>query len=375
MMEVKCIYFTQLTINTILFYNIYDVGIHELTRVNTTDTTQRACFDPFKEHFTSITRSSIKETAVSIRHYFSNHDDAAVPTSNVGSGVRQDTIAPQFLTCGCCPSPYCQTKLQPCSINIDCECLLMAITGGGMCADTVVSCQDLAPCGNGNMTCLVPNTICVNNTRCGIPVCYPIDLASSQRCPSLTSSNSNTTTNSKYRGIRENNINIYSSEHSQRSLFGRSIVIQPQRHQHKQRQSPQQRQRRRRQQLHLLLQRQQLHLLLQRQQLHLLLQRQQQQFQLRPPPPQQQQQQQGQLRPPPPQQQQQLRRGRRRQQQQDQLRPPQQQQQQQGQLRPPPPPQQQGQLRPPPPQQQQQLRRGRRRQQQQDQLRPPQQRE
>ncbi|CAF3341418.1 unnamed protein product [Rotaria socialis] len=194
MMEVKCIYFTQLTINTILFYNIYDVGIHELTRINTTDTTQRACFDPFKEHFTSITRSSIKETAVSIRHYFSNHDDAAVPTSNVGSGVRQDTIAPQFLTCGCCPSPYCQTKLQPCSINIDCECLLMAITGGGMCADTVVSCQDLAPCGNGNMTCLVPNTICVNNTRCGIPVCYPIDLASSQRCPSLTSSNSNTTT-------------------------------------------------------------------------------------------------------------------------------------------------------------------------------------
>ncbi|CAM4798706.1 unnamed protein product [Rotaria magnacalcarata] len=117
---------------------------------------------------------------------------AAVYVFHIVTG--QDTIAPEFPTCGCCPSSYCRAKLQPCSINIDCECLLMTITGGGMCADTVISCQDLAPCENDNMTCLAPNTICVNNTRCGIPVCYPIDRASSQTCPSLTSSTSNTTT-------------------------------------------------------------------------------------------------------------------------------------------------------------------------------------
>ncbi|CAF1352840.1 unnamed protein product, partial [Rotaria sordida] len=32
-----------------------------------------------------------------------------------------------------------------------------------------------------------PNTVCVNNTRCSIPVCYPINRASSQWCPPLTS--------------------------------------------------------------------------------------------------------------------------------------------------------------------------------------------
>ncbi|CAF1532551.1 unnamed protein product [Rotaria sordida] len=59
------------------------------------------------------------------------------------------------------------------------------MTGGGMCADTVMSCKDLVSCENDNKTCSVPNTVCVNNTRCNIPVCYPIDRASFQRCPSL----------------------------------------------------------------------------------------------------------------------------------------------------------------------------------------------
>ena len=68
------------------------------------------------------------------------------------------------------------------------------MTGGGMCADTVVSCQALTPCANDNVTCSAPNTICVNNTRCGVPMCYPIALASSLICPSLNSASSTTTT-------------------------------------------------------------------------------------------------------------------------------------------------------------------------------------
>ncbi|CAF5022328.1 unnamed protein product, partial [Rotaria sp. Silwood1] len=71
----------------------------------------------------------------------------------------------------------------------------MTTTGGGMCADTVMSCKDLVPCENDNQTCSVPNTVCVNNTRCNIPVCYPIERASSQRCPSFTRGTiTNTTT-------------------------------------------------------------------------------------------------------------------------------------------------------------------------------------
>ncbi|CAM4959255.1 unnamed protein product [Rotaria socialis] len=62
-------------------------------------------------------------------------------------------------TCGYCPSSYCPVKSQPCSSNSDCECLLMAMTGGGMCADTVISCQSLSPCGNDNQTCSSPDTL------------------------------------------------------------------------------------------------------------------------------------------------------------------------------------------------------------------------
>ncbi|CAF5182037.1 unnamed protein product, partial [Rotaria sp. Silwood1] len=88
---------------------------------------------------------------------------------------------------GCCPSPYCSVKSKPCSINLDCQCLWMTMTGEGMCADIVVSCEDLVPCENDNKTCSVLNTVCVNNTRCSTPVCFPITRASSQRCPPLTS--------------------------------------------------------------------------------------------------------------------------------------------------------------------------------------------
>ncbi|CAF2954831.1 unnamed protein product [Rotaria sp. Silwood2] len=72
--------------------------------------------------------------------------------------IGQDTISSQPTSCGCCPSPYCQAKSTPCSTNSDCECLMMAMTGGGMCTDTVMSCKDLVPCQNDNKTCSAANT-------------------------------------------------------------------------------------------------------------------------------------------------------------------------------------------------------------------------
>ncbi|CAF0746324.1 unnamed protein product [Adineta steineri] len=70
----------------------------------------------------------------------------------------------------------------------------MTMTGAGMCTDTTISCQNLTLCENDNKACSTPNTVCVNNTRCNVPVCYPIERASSQRCPSLNSENVTTTT-------------------------------------------------------------------------------------------------------------------------------------------------------------------------------------
>ncbi|CAF2046991.1 unnamed protein product [Rotaria magnacalcarata] len=96
--------------------------------------------------------------------------------------------------CGCCPDPLCPTASPPCSSNVDCACLFMTMTSGGMCANTVVSCNNLTRCNSDNVTCSVPNTVCVNNTRCNIPVCYPIELASYQQCPAREAPISTTTT-------------------------------------------------------------------------------------------------------------------------------------------------------------------------------------
>ncbi|CAF1347504.1 unnamed protein product [Rotaria sordida] len=123
-------------------------------------------------------------------------DSTTLPGStNLPDNLRQGIVDGQAIGCGCCPSSHCQTKLNPCSSNSDCECLWMTMTGGGMCADTVISCKDLLPCGNDNKTCSAPNSACVNNTRCNIPVCYPIERASSQRCPPFISTNLTDSTN------------------------------------------------------------------------------------------------------------------------------------------------------------------------------------
>ncbi|CAF1290821.1 unnamed protein product [Adineta ricciae] len=89
--------------------------------------------------------------------------------------------------CGCCPSAKCSAEPVYCSSNVDCECLWMTVTGGGMCASTAISCSSLTRCENDNQTCSVPNTVCVNNTRCDAPVCYPLDQAKISVCPPVGS--------------------------------------------------------------------------------------------------------------------------------------------------------------------------------------------
>ena len=94
-----------------------------------------------------------------------------------------------------CNPPSCKTS--PCSTNVDCECLSLTNNPTvGVCAALVLSCTSLVRCNSDNRTCSIENTICVNNTRCQHPVCYPSALADTQVCPS--SINTMTTTRMKY---------------------------------------------------------------------------------------------------------------------------------------------------------------------------------
>ncbi|CAF3877272.1 unnamed protein product [Rotaria sordida] len=53
-------------------------------------------------------------------------------------------------------------------------------------------------CNSDNVTCSIAQTICVNNTRCQQPVCYPMALANIQICPpSARPTNTTTTTTSR----------------------------------------------------------------------------------------------------------------------------------------------------------------------------------
>ena len=89
-------------------------------------------------------------------------------------------------------------KNSPCSTNVDCECLSLTNNSTvGVCAALVLSCTSLVRCNSDNRTCPIENTICVNNTRCQHPVCYPFALADKQICPSSVT----TTTRMKYSNV------------------------------------------------------------------------------------------------------------------------------------------------------------------------------
>ncbi len=78
-------------------------------------------------------------------------------------------------------------KTSSCSSNVDCECLSLASNAAnGICAAVVLSCTNVLPCNPDNLTCPIENTICVTNTRCQRPVCYPLALADRRVCPSPT---------------------------------------------------------------------------------------------------------------------------------------------------------------------------------------------
>ncbi|CAF1274035.1 unnamed protein product [Didymodactylos carnosus] len=71
-----------------------------------------------------------------------------------------------------------------CSSNLDCECFALTSNATtGICALADLACSNVIRCNLDNITCSIPNTIFVNNTRCQQPVCYSLAFASTQLCP------------------------------------------------------------------------------------------------------------------------------------------------------------------------------------------------
>ncbi|CAF1500853.1 unnamed protein product, partial [Adineta steineri] len=98
-------------------------------------------------------------------------------------------------TISICNFTACNSQRTPCSSNRNCECFSLTINPSvGICASAMLSCTDVVRCNTDNRTCPIENTVCVNSTRCGQPVCYPLALANKLVCPINTTAATTTTT-------------------------------------------------------------------------------------------------------------------------------------------------------------------------------------
>ncbi|CAF3967907.1 unnamed protein product [Rotaria sp. Silwood1] len=112
--------------------------------------------------------------------------------------IAQSTTPSPSLALATCNSTLCKSSSLPCSSNLDCECFSLTntvnTTSSGICAVASLSCTSMVRCNSDNVTCSIAQTICVNNTRCQQPVCYPMPLANIQICPPSARPTSTTTT-------------------------------------------------------------------------------------------------------------------------------------------------------------------------------------
>ncbi|CAF3857950.1 unnamed protein product, partial [Adineta steineri] len=90
-------------------------------------------------------------------------------------------------TTATCNFTACNSQRIACSSNPDCDCFsLTSNPNTGICASTIFSCSNFVRCNMYNITCSIESTICVNSTRCGQPICYPLPMANKQICPPKT---------------------------------------------------------------------------------------------------------------------------------------------------------------------------------------------
>ncbi|CAF1132616.1 unnamed protein product [Adineta steineri] len=100
-------------------------------------------------------------------------------------------------TTATCNYTACNSQRIACSSNLDCNCFSLSSNSNiGICAVVTLSCTSVVRCNMDNVTCSIESTICVNSTRCGQPICYPLAMANKQICPpkSVTTTTLHTTT-------------------------------------------------------------------------------------------------------------------------------------------------------------------------------------
>ncbi|CAF4554213.1 unnamed protein product [Rotaria socialis] len=80
-----------------------------------------------------------------------------------------------------CRAATCSNFTACSSSNPNCFCYSVA-TGGGICGVSM-SCAGLLPCNNSTLTCNNSQSVCIVNTCCIKPVCFPLVSASNSVCP------------------------------------------------------------------------------------------------------------------------------------------------------------------------------------------------
>ncbi|CAF1150355.1 unnamed protein product [Adineta steineri] len=109
--------------------------------------------------------------------------------------ISEQQQLPNSTTVSICNFTACNSQSTLCSSNRDCECFSLTISPSvGICALAVLRCTDVVRCNTDNRTCPIENTVCVNSTRCGQPVCYSLALANKLVCPRNTTATTTTTT-------------------------------------------------------------------------------------------------------------------------------------------------------------------------------------
>ncbi|CAF3132099.1 unnamed protein product [Rotaria sp. Silwood2] len=121
--------------------------------------------------------------------------------------IAQSTTPAPSLALTTCNSTLCKSSSLPCSSNLDCECFsLTNVVNGtisGICGIAALPCSSMVRCNLDNVTCSIPQTICVSGTRCQQPVCYPMPLANIQIChPSARPTSTTTTSRTSSATIR-----------------------------------------------------------------------------------------------------------------------------------------------------------------------------
>lgn len=95
-----------------------------------------------------------------------------------------------------CAAAACGNFTSCSSANSDCVCYSLS-QGSGICGLGSISCSTLPPCNNKTLTCNDSQSVCIINSCCIQPVCFPLSATGNNVCPTnISSSTSNKNTES-----------------------------------------------------------------------------------------------------------------------------------------------------------------------------------